>query len=734
VLALSGSARAELWCTIIVITFRSEATQNDADRQQALPGSPRLLGAHWDGRGTSCAVWSELATRVELCLFSSDGEVERTRIPLSRGPDGVWHGYLPQVGPGQRYGYRVHGPYAPHEGQRFNPNKLLLDPYARAIDRPARWHELLAGYDTSESDGPRPDTRDSAAVAPRSVVIDGSFDWGDDAPPRIPLRDTVIYECHVKGLTALHPAVPAEQRGTFLGLAHDAVIAHLRALGVTALEVLPVQHAYSERFLVERGLSNYWGYNTVGFFAPDTRFSRSDGTGGQVADFKRMVRALHRAGLELILDVVYNHTGEADPLGPTLCLRGFGNASYYQLDPKDARRYVEFTGCGHTLNLAHPQTLRLVADSMRYWVEEMHVDGFRLDLAPALARTVAGIDVQQGLFALIAQDPVLSQVKLIVEPWDLAGVERGRFAPRFGEWNDLYRDSVRRFFRGDLGQRAELATRLAGSSDLFGRKHGPQASINFVACHDGFTLRDLTSYARPHNEANGWDGRDGAQENLSSNFGVEGETNIESIHDMRDRVVRSMLGTLALSLGVPMLQAGDELGHSQAGNNNAYGQDNATSYVRWELGARERALLEHARRCFGLRRELGAFRRTEHLRGERLHGSGLKDVTWLGPEGRELSPEDWAEPHAHALGMWLAGHDGDGNPDPTRPSCFLALNAGEHAVQFVLPEPPAAGGFRLLLDSAQFAPSDRPVGSSVTVAARGLCLLVEAALGSSSHE
>jgi glycogen operon protein len=712
---------------VSAIEILSEAARQGAERSDtALPGSHHVLGASFDGRGTNFAVWSEAATRVELCLFSDDGGKESARVALPCCTYGIWHGYLPRVGPGQRYGYRAHGPYAPALGERFNPNKLLLDPYARAIDRPAVWHELLDGHrsDLAAGADPQLDPRDSAEVAPRSLVVDPRFDWGDDAPPRTPWRDSLLYECHVKGLTALHPQVPAELRGTFLGIASEPVIEHLLALGVTALELLPVQHGYSERFLVERGLSNYWGYNSVGFFAPDARFAREPSTGGQVREFKQMVRALHRAGLEVILDVVYNHTGEADALGPTLCLRGLGDGAYYQVDPASPTGYVDYTGCGHTLDFTHPQTLRMVADSMRYWVEHMHVDGFRLDLAPALCRTPAGVDVTQGLFALIAQDPVLARVKLIAEPWDTCGAERGRFAPGYAEWNDRYRDGIRRFFRGDLGQRAELATRLAGSSDLFGaRRRTPQASINFVTCHDGFTLRDLTSYERPHNEANGWNGNDGAHENWSRNHGIEGPSANDAIEALRDRAARSMLGALAFSLGVPMLLAGDELGRTQLGNNNPYNQDNATSYVRWQLGAREQTLLAYTQQCFALRRALGLFRRDEHLRGERVGDAALLDVTWLGSDGRALSASDWAAPEAQVLAMWTAGHDADGKPDARRPSHLLALNGGEEGVTFTLPVALGLRRFRLLLDSAQPARAGELLETTLEVAAHGLCLL-----------
>ncbi len=695
----------------------------DTAVSEMLPGSAAPLGARWDGRGTNFAVWSEHATSVELCLFEAGAGAESARLALPCCTGGVWHGYLPRAGPGQRYGYRAHGPYAPAEGHRFNPSKLLLDPYATALDRPARWHPLLDGYDPNDPDGPRPDARDSAQVAPRSVVVDPRFDWGGDRPPRTPWAESLIYECHVKSLTAAHPQLAPELRGRFLGLCSEPVLAHLHALGVTAVELLPVQHAFSERFLVERGLSNYWGYDTVGFFAPDARFASGPGPADQVSEFKTMVRTLHAAGIEVILDVVYNHSGETDELGATLCLRGLGNDAYYQLQPEDRSRYVNYTGCGNTLHLRHPQTLRLVADSLRYWVEQMHIDGFRFDLAPALVRDPQGADVTQGLFAVIFQDPVLSGVKLIAEPWDVRGQTRGRFGTGFCEWNDLYRDGVRRFWRGDGGQLGELATRLAGSSDLFARKPA-WASVNFVSCHDGFTLRDLTSYERRHNLANGWQGRDGAEQNLSRSWGVEGETDREDVRALRDRVARGMLATLAFSLGTPMLLGGDELGHSQRGNNNAYGQDNETSYLRWELGPRERALLEHCRQCFALRRGLSALRRSQHFDGQPLAGSACKDVSWIGPDGRELELEAWRDPARKALGMWVCGHDAAARPDPARPGHLLLLNAGDQPVAFRLPEAGEHAGFRLLLDSADpTRAAGPPSGPSVTVEAHALCLL-----------
>jgi isoamylase len=693
--------------------------------------TPRARGALWDGRGTHFAVWSGAATAVELCTFDARGE-ESARLALTRDDGGVWQTYLPGAAPGQRYGYRALGPYAPASGQRFNPDKLLIDPCALAVDRVARWHELHDGG-ASEIDA-----RDSAGVAPRSIVIDRRFDWGDDAPPRTDLRDTVIYECHVKGLTALHPEVPPALRGTFLGLASEPVIAHLRALGVTAVELMPVHQSYSERFLVERGLSNYWGYNTLGFFAPDVRFA-AGGADAVVHEFKTMVRALHRAGIEVLLDVVYNHTGEADALGPTLCLRGLDNAAYYKLDPHDPRRYADFTGCGNTLNLEHEAGLRLVGDSLRYWVEDMHVDGFRFDLAPALARNArAGIELDKGLFALIEQDPVLARVKRIAEPWDatLDGMQLGRFRPGWAEWNARYRDGVRRFFRGDGGRLGELATRLSGSSDVFEpTQRAPQASVNFVACHDGFTLRDLCSYERKRNQANGWDDRDGENDNVSRNFGVEGPSERPEIEALRARAARSLLATVALSLGVPMVQQGDEMGRTQHGNNNPYGHDSELGWVDWRLAPAQREMLSFARRCFALRRTLAVFRRGEHFRGEPAgaasdgNASAPKDVSWLRAEGGELAEHDWHDPQRRALGMLTSGHDSEGRPDPRAPALLLVLNGGDAAVTFRLPDAGFARGFRVLADSAEPASAGRLAASAIEAAAHGVCLLQAATAG-----
>jgi isoamylase len=551
-------------------------------------GAPFPLGAHWDGAGVNFALLSEHATAVEVCLFARpDDPYETERIALPERTGHVWHGYVPELGPGQVYGYRVYGPYRPEVGLRFNPAKLLLDPYARAIHGRLDYAGPIYGFDAgagSRDDEQQRCPRDDAPAMPRCVVIDPAFDWEGDAPPHVPWGETVIYETHVKGFSRLLAEVPPELRGAYLGLAHPAAVAYLRDLGVTAVELLPVHHWLDEVSVVARGLTNYWGYNTLAFFAPEPRWaSRTEGA-DHVREFKHMVRALHRAGIEVLLDVVYNHTGEADELGPTLSLRGIDNRTYYRLREGDLARYEDTTGCGNSLSFAHPQVIRLVLDSLRYWVTEMHVDGFRFDLAPTLARGALGLDLHGTLYAALLADPVLSKVKLIVEPWDVGpyGVCTGGFPRGYSEWNDRYRDGVRRFFRGDEGQLPSYVTRFSGSQDLFGSR-SPLASINYVTSHDGFSLHDLVSYSQKRNQDNGWDNRDGSDNEHSRAFGVEGPSDDSEVHALRDRTSRAMLGTLALSLGVPMLRQGDELGQTQRGNNNAYAHDDERSYVCWKL-------------------------------------------------------------------------------------------------------------------------------------------------------
>src|SRR6516162_924531 len=558
---------------------------------KVLPGRSYPLGATWDGAGVNFALFSEHATKVELCLFDATEQAAQTaRIPLREQTDQVWHAYLPDVEPGQLYGYRVYGPYEPAKGHRFNPGKVILDPYAKAIGRDLKWDDSLFGYKIGDPNADLSfDERDSAPFAPLAAVVDNAFTWGDDRPPRVPWTKTLIYELHVKGFTMRHPGVPEKQRGTYAGVASEAAVQHLRSLGVTAVELMPVHQHVDDRHLQERGLHNYWGYNTLAFFAPELRYASKHSPRKSVQEFKMMVRSLHAAGIEVILDVVYNHTGEGSPLGPTLSMRGADNAAYYRL-AEDPRYYMDFTGTGNTLNMTHPYVLQLIMDSLRYWVVEMHVDGFRFDLASTLARELFDVDRLGAFFDIIHQDPLLSQVKLIAEPWDVGpGVYQvGNFPVLWTEWNGKYRDGVRRFWKGDGGTASELATRLAGSSDLYqddGRK--PYASINFITCHDGFTLHDLVSYNEKHNEANGEENRDGASDNNSWNCGEEGDTNDPEIIELRERQKRNLMSTLMLSVGVPMMLGGDELGHGQDGNNNAYCQDNELTWLDWELDDRQ---------------------------------------------------------------------------------------------------------------------------------------------------
>jgi len=658
------------------------------------PGRPYPLGATWDGAGVNFSIFSENATGVQLCLYGgSGGNEEMARIQATEQTDHVWHVYLPEVRPGQRYGYRVHGPYDPQAGHRFNPAKLLLDPYAKAIDRPIRWSDTLFGYRVG---GPNADLeaddRDSASSIPKAVVIDSAFTWGDDRPPRTPWEETIIYEVHVKGLTARHPDVPRELRGTYAGLASPPVVDYLRALGVTAVELLPVHQFVADQHLVERRLTNYWGYNSIGFFAPDVRYSGGRGLGEQVREFKTMVKTLHDAGIEVILDVVYNHTGEGNHLGPTLCFRGVDNASYYRLVPSDRRHYMDYTGCGNTLNLMHPRTLQLIMDSLRYWVLEMHVDGFRFDLASTLARELHDVDRLGSFFDVIHQDPVLSQVKLIAEPWDLGegGYQVGNFPVLWAEWNDQYRDTIRRFWKGDEGQAPSVGFRLTGSSDLYGAGgRRPFASVNFVTAHDGFTLRDLVSYDGKHNEANGEDNQDGSDNNLSWNCGAEGPSRDAAVEALRARQTRNFLATLLLSQGVPMLCGGDEIGRTQRGNNNAYCQDNELSWFDWRLDRRRRDLLEFTRELIALRREHPVLRRRQFLHGRRIRGSEVKDITWFRPDGREMTDEDWQNAHTRCLGLRLSGdaiEEVDTLGRRVMDDTFLILlNAHHEAMSFVLP-------------------------------------------------
>jgi glycogen operon protein len=672
------------------------------------PGSPHPLGATWDGVGVNFAIFSEHATRVELCLFDSpDAELESLTIPLPEHTDMVWHGYLPDVHPGQLYGYRVHGPYAPHDGQRFNARKLVLDPYAKVIGRATRWHDSLFGFPMRAPDDGSPDDRDSAPYAPLSAVVDDAFTWGNDRPPRTPWHETIIYELHVKGFTELHPHVPEQLRGKYLGLASEASIRHLTSLGVTAVELMPVHHHNDEWHLVQRGLSNYWGYNTLSYFAPDVRFAVSPHPLEAVREFKVMVRALHAANLEVILDVVYNHTAEGNHLGPTLSLRGIDNSSYYRLLPNNPRYYQDFTGTGNTLNMRSPRVLQLIMDSLRYWVLEMHVDGFRFDLASALARELHAVDKLGAFFDIIHQDPVLSQVKLIAEPWDLGegGYQVGNFPSKWTEWNGKYRDAVRRFWRGDDSVVSELATRLSGSSDLYeqsGRR--PYASINFVTAHDGFTLADLVSYNVKHNDANGEHNQDGENHNLSWNCGVEGPTDDRRIVDLRDRQRRNLMSTLMLSVGVPMISGGDEIGRTQRGNNNAYCQDNEISWTNWTLTPSERDFLNFVRKLIRIRKDHAVLRRRKFFQGRRIRGKDVLDISWLDPSGREMADETWNSPEVRCLGVRLNGDAIDEIDERGErivgATLVMLLNAGVNAIPFALPATAPAERWITLLDTA----------------------------------
>jgi isoamylase len=683
------------------------------------PGRPYPLGATWDGSGVNFALFSEHATAVELCLFdAADPARETRRIAVIERSDQIWHVYLPEARPGLLYGYRVHGPYAPADGHRFNAAKVLLDPYAIAIAGSVTWNGALFGYRPGEAEeGVVPDERDSAAYVPKCVVAETAFSWGDDKLLRTPWHKTVIYEVHVKGFTARHPQVPPELRGTYAGLVSPPALEHLKRLGVTAVELLPVHHSVAEQHLVERGLTNYWGYNSIGYLAPDSRFASTGVRVEQVAEFKSMVKRLHQAGIEVILDVVYNHTAEGNHGGPTLCFRGIDNAAYYRLEADDRRRYRDYTGCGNTLNLTHPRSLQLLMDSLRYWVLDMHVDGFRFDLASALARELHDVDRLSAFFEVIHQDPVISQVKLIAEPWDLGegGYQVGNFPPGWAEWNGKYRDTIRRYWKGDLGQVGELAFRLTGSSDLYeqgGRR--PSASINFVTAHDGFTLADLVAYTTKRNAANGEDNRDGSNDNYSWNCGAEGPTDDAAVLALRERQQRNFLATLLLSQGVPMLSGGDEIARTQRGNNNAYCQDNEISWFAWPPMGSAARLLDFTRRLIALRLGHPVFQRRRFFQGRRIHGSAVKDLSWLRPDGSEMTDEEWNDWHSRSLGLQLAGNaieEVDDEGQLVRDDTFLLLlNAHDDTVPFVLPNHAAATEWELCLDTRDWEPvPDRPL-------------------------
>ncbi len=691
-------------------------------------GLPHPRGATWDGKGTNFAIFSANATKVELCLFDGDGSKEIERIALPEYTDQIFHGYVPDVGPGQFYGYRVHGPYEPEAGHRFNPNKLLLDPYARAHAGALKWDPAVFGYQMESGDDTTYDERDSAPFVPKSVVVDADFDWkGKPRSSAVPWDDTILYETHVKGFTKLNPEVPEKLRGTYAGFGDKAVIDYIRSLGVTSVELLPVHSFVDDSQLLEKGLRNYWGYNTIGFFAPDPRYAAD--VPNSLREFKEMVARYHAAKLEIILDVVYNHTAEGNELGPTLSFKGIDNASYYRLLPDQPRYYINDTGTGNTVNLSHPRVIQMVTDSLRYWAEEMHVDGFRFDLGTILAREPHGFDEQSGFLKAVGQDPTLAGVKLIAEPWDCGpgGYQVGGFPPGWAEWNDKFRDTVRDFWRGHAPLTA-LAPRLCASRDLFdkgGRR--AWACVNFVTAHDGFTLNDLVSYDDKHNEANGEDGKDGSSDNRSWNCGVEGETDDAEVLALRERQIRNILSTLLLSQGTPMLLAGDEFGRTQGGNNNAYCQDDAISWLDWAIEEKGAGLQAFTRKLIALRHDYPVLRRARFLTGEMNEESGVRDVTWVAPSGAEMSDEDWADGDAKCLGMLI-----DGRAFKTGvhrrgedASVLLIINGGADTLSFQLPGAPDAGGWTLLADTdaPDRAEEARAVGEPIAVAGRSVVVL-----------
>ncbi|MEH3137978.1 MAG: glycogen debranching protein GlgX [Mycolicibacterium neoaurum] len=695
--------------------------------QEVWPGKAYPLGATYDGSGTNFALFSEVAEKVELCLFDADGNETRYRLPEVDGF--IWHGFLPAIEPGQRYGYRVHGPHDPAAGHRCNPNKLLLDPYAKAIDGTFQWDQSLFGYDFGEPDSRNDE--DSAASMPKSVVVNPYFDWGVDRPPQREYADSFIYEAHVKGLTQTHPDIPDAIRGTYAAIGHPAIIAHLQSLGVTAIELMPVHHFANDSTLIDKGLSNYWGYNTIGFFAPDAKYSSSTTPGGQVQEFKAMVRTLHEAGIEVILDVVYNHTAEGNHLGPTLSMRGIDNCAYYRLVDDDKRYYMDYTGTGNSLNVGHPHSLQLIMDSLRYWVTEMHVDGFRFDLASTLAREFYDVDKLSTFFELVQQDPTVSQVKLIAEPWDVGpgGYQVGNFPPQWTEWNGKYRDTVRDFWRGEAGSLGEFASRLTGSADLYEHTaRRPVASINFVIAHDGFTLRDLVSYNDKHNEANGEDNNDGESHNRSWNCGVEGPTDDPEVLALRAQQERNFLTTLLLSQGVPMICHGDELGRTQGGNNNGYCQDNEITWVNWADA--DQGLLDFTAKLAQLRAEHPVFRRRRFFNGRPVRRRGseaLPDISWFRPDGSEMSDEDWDTGFGKSIAIFL---NGNGIPDldvrgqrVTDDSFVVCFNGHHEPMEFTLPPPEFGQAWAPVVDTAatpDVAEEAVPAGAARKVAARSV--------------
>ena len=704
------------------------------------PGQPYPLGATWDGAGTNFSLFSEVATRVELCLFDGDGPGAReVRVDLPESTALCWHGYLPKVGPGQRYGFRVHGPWAPEAGHRCHPSKLLIDPYAKAIAGDVEWNEAVFDYRFGDPDGPVNDA-DSAPFVPKAVVTNPFFDWGNDRPPHIPWHKTIVYEAHVRGFTMRHPEIPDHLRGTYAGLAHPVTIEYLRRLGITAIELMPVHHFVHDATLVEKGLRNYWGYNSIGFLAPYSGYSASGTDGQQVLEFKQMVKSLHAAGIEVILDVVYNHTAEGNHLGPMLSMKGIDNRAYYRLIAGEPRFYMDYTGTGNSMNMRHPHVLQLIMDSLRYWATEMRVDGFRFDLAATLARELHEVDRLSAFFDIIQQDPVVSQVKLIAEPWDVGegGYQVGNFPPLWTEWNGKYRDTVRDYWRGGDETLAEFAYRFTGSSDLYANTaRRPYASINFVTAHDGFTLRDLVSYNDKHNEANGEDNRDGESHNRSWNMGVEGETDDPVIRRARARQQRNFLATLLLSQGVPMVVAGDEIGRTQRGNNNAYCQDNEVSWLAWQAvdgdEGPDESLLEFTRALIAFRHEHAVFRRRRWFQGRPLHGTDVVDIGWFTPGGEPMSEEDWRVGFAKSLAVFLNGQaipTPDSRGERVVDDTFLVLfNAHHEPLAFTIPAGVYGQSWRRILDTNTLEPLKEnvgdifPAGASVDVAERSLVLL-----------
>ena len=693
------------------------------------PGNNYPLGAFYDGAGTNFSIFSEIADRVELCHFDEGGT--ETKFDLPEVTSFCWHGYLPNVGPGQRYGFRVHGPWKPEEGHRCNPAKLLLDPYARAVEGQVRWNEAVFAYSFDNPDGPSNDI-DSAAFMPKCVVTTPYFDWGNDRHPRTQWHETIIYEVHVKGFSINHPEVPAELRGTYAGLGHPKAIDYFTRLGVTAIELMPVHQFIQDSHLLERGLRNYWGYNSVGFLEPHDEYSAAGKNGQQVQEFKQMVKALHEAGIEVILDVVYNHTAEGNHLGPMLSFRGIDNAAYYRLMADDRRHYMDYTGTGNSLNMRHPHVLQLIMDALRYWIVEMHVDGFRFDLASTLARELHDVDRLSAFFDIIQQDPVISQVKLIAEPWDIGegGYQVGQFPPLWLEWNGKYRDCVRDYWRGEDQTLGEFAYRFTGSSDLYemtGRK--PYASINFVTAHDGFTLKDLVSYNEKHNEANGEESRDGESHNRSWNCGAEGTTEHPEVNKLRDRQKRNFLATLFLSQGIPMLLGGDEIGRSQNGNNNGYCQDNEISWFDWESADKD--LLEFTRRLIQLRKEHPVFHRRRWFQGRPIHGVHVTDIGWFTPDGSEMTQEDWNGGFAKALGIFLNG-EGIQSPDArgervVDESFYVLFDAHHEPLRFTLPKRDWGDEWVVAFDTARSTLEEEEgrhkAGDEVSVESRSLKVL-----------